>query len=108
MARHRLGAESLETPQAGLDARERGILVHSVLAGAWAQIRTKSALDSMPGSDLDALLSSAAEQAVARIRRDRPTVLSGRFAAVEVRRLARLAREWLEMEKQRGEFTVSA
>jgi probable DNA repair protein len=108
MARHRLGAESLDTPHAGLDARERGILVHGVLAATWAQLRTKSALDAMPESGLDALLARVAEEAVARIRRDRPTVLSGRFAAVEVRRLARLAREWLEMEKQRGEFTVSA
>jgi ATP-dependent helicase/nuclease subunit B len=54
------------------------------------------------------LLAQAAEDAVARIRRERPTVLSGRFAAIEKRRLARLAREWLALEKRRGAFTVLA
>jgi RecB family exonuclease len=83
-------------------------LVHRVLAQAWAQLKTKGALDAMSGADLHALLARAAEDAVARIRRERPTVLSGRFADIEKRRLARLAREWLEMEKRRGGFTVLA
>ena len=107
-ARHRVGAESLAAPHAGLDAMERGTLVHRVLAQAWAQLKTKSALDAIPVADLDALLARAAEDAVTRIRRDRPTVLSGRFAGIERRRLARLAREWLEEEKRRGGFTVLA
>ncbi|MBI3042593.1 MAG: PD-(D/E)XK nuclease family protein [Betaproteobacteria bacterium] len=107
-ARHRVGAEGLETPHAGLDAMERGTLVHRVLAQAWAQLKTTSALDVMADADLDALLARAAEEAVARIRRERPTVLSGRFAGIERRRLARLAREWLEQEKKRNGFTVLA
>ncbi len=107
-ALHRLGAESLKTPHAGLDAMERGTLVHRVLAQAWARLKTKDALDAVSDADLDALLAQAAAEAVARIRRDRPTVLSGRFAGIERRRLARLAREWLEQEKRRGGFTVLA
>jgi len=105
---HRLGAASLEAPHAGLDAMERGALVHRVLALAWAQLKTKGALDAIADADLDALLARAAEEAVERIRRERPTVLSGHFAGIERRRLARLAREWLEQEKRRGGFTVLA
>jgi probable DNA repair protein len=107
-ARHRVGAEGLETPHAGLDAMERGTLVHRVLAQAWTRLKTKRALDAMADADLDALLARAAEEAVARVHRERPTVLSGRFAGIERRRLARLAREWLEQEKKRGDFTVLA
>jgi len=107
-ARHRLDAEGLEAPHAGLDAMERGTLVHRVLAQVWAQLKTKSALDAIPDADLDALLARAAEDAVTRIRRERPTVLSGRFAEIEKRRLARLARAWLEVEKEREGFTVLA
>jgi len=107
-ARHRVGAEGLAVPHAGLDAMERGTLVHRVLAQVWAQLKTKGALDAISGADLDALLARAAEEAVGRIRRERPTVLSGRFAEIEKRRLARLAREWLGQEKQRGGFTVLA
>jgi len=108
LARHRLGAEGLEMPHAGLDATERGTLAHRVLAQVWAQLQTQSALEEIAEAELDTLLAQAAEDAVARIRRERPTVLSGRFAAIEKRRLARLAREWLELEKRRGAFTVLA
>ncbi|OGA24968.1 MAG: DNA repair protein [Betaproteobacteria bacterium RIFCSPLOWO2_02_FULL_67_26] len=108
LARHRLGAEGLAAPHAGLDAMERGTLVHRVLALAWAQLKTRSALEAITGAGLDGLLRQAAEDAVARIRRERPTVLSGRFAEIEKRRLVRLARAWLDVEKRRGGFTVLA
>jgi len=107
-ALHRLGAESLQAPHTGLDAMERGTLVHRVLAQVWAQLKTRKALDATNAADLEALLRQAAEDAVARIRRDRPTTLAGRFAEIEKQRLARLARAWLEYEKTRGGFTVAA
>lgn len=109
-ALHRLDARSPATPHAGLDAMERGILVHRVLAGAWGQLKTKTRLDAIGEGDLDALLARAAQEAVARLQRDRPATLAGRFAEVEKRRLARLARSWLEMEREtRGDdFSVAA
>ena len=107
-ALHRLGAGGLKEPHAGLDALERGTLVHRVLAQVWAHLKTKSALDGTGEAELGALLERAAEAAVARIRRERPTVLSGRFAEIEKRRLVRLARPWLELEQTRGGFTVLA
>ncbi len=107
-ALHRLDAKGLEQPHAGLDALERGTLVHRVLALVWAQLKTKGALDAIAAVDLDVLLRQAAEDAVARIRRERPTVLSGRFAEIEKRRLMRLARAWLDVEKKRSGFTVLA
>jgi probable DNA repair protein len=107
-ARHRLGAQAIEAPHTGLDALERGTLVHRVLAQAWSQLKTKDALDAISATDLETLLRQAAEEAVARIRRDRPTTLSGRFAEIERQRLMRLARDWLEVEKQRSGFTVVA
>ncbi len=107
-AQHRLGAASLETPHTGLDAMERGTLVHRVLAQAWAQLKTKGALDAINDADLEALLKQAAKEAVARVRRERPATLSGRFAEIEKQRLLRLARAWLDHERQRGGFTVIA
>ena len=109
-ALHRLEAQSPAAPHAGLDAMERGILVHRVLASAWAEIKTKIRLDALVEAELDALLARAAEEAVARVRRERPATLAGRFAEVEKGRLARLARAWLEMEREaRGDdFAVVA
>ncbi len=107
-ALHRLGAGSLTAPHTGLNAMERGTLAHRVLAQVWTKLKTRSALDAIEEAALDALIGGAAEDAIARIRRERPTVLSGRFAAIEKRRIARLAREWLELEKRRDAFTVLA
>lgn len=105
-ARHRLHADTPEVPHAGLDALERGNLVHNVLAKVWAQLRTSDALQAMGGAELDTLLSQAADAAMERIRRERPTALSGRFADIEKRRLIGLARAWLEEDRKRGAFTV--
>jgi ATP-dependent helicase/nuclease subunit B len=109
-ALHRLDADSPEAPHSGLDAMERGILVHRVLAGAWGQIKTKARLDAIGAVELEALLARAADEAVNRLKRDRPATLVGRFAEVEKGRLARLARAWLEMERDaRGDdFSVAA
>jgi probable DNA repair protein len=107
-ARHRLASESLEAPHAGLDALERGSLVHQVLATAWKELETKHGLDSISADDLQRLLDAAADAAVARQKRDRPSTLSGRFAEIEKRRLARLARDWLDLERTRGDFSVFA
>ncbi len=109
-ALHRLEAESPEAPHAGLDAMERGILVHRVLASAWGQLKTKTRLDAIGDAELEALLAQAADEAVTRVKRDRPATLAGRFAEVEKARLVRLARAWLEMEREaRGDdFSVAA
>lgn len=107
-AAHRLASAPLDAPHAGLDAMERGALAHRVLAAVWAALKTKAAFDAMPAAELDALVGRAADAAIARARRQRPGVLDGRYAAIEHARLARLAREWLEVERGRAEFTVLA
>jgi ATP-dependent helicase/nuclease subunit B len=109
-ALHRLDAKSPEAPHAGLDPMERGILVHRVLASAWGQLKTKTRLDAIGDAELEALLARAADEAVTRVKRNRPATLAGRFAEVEKARLVRLALAWLEMEREaRGDdFSVAA
>lgn len=107
-AKHRLHAAAPEAPHAGLNAAERGTLVHRVLAKAWEKLRGSDALASISNEDLDVLLANVADAAMARIRRERPTTLSGRFADIEKRRLIGLARAWLERDRQRDAFKVIA
>ena len=82
--------------------------MHQVLAAAWKELETKHGLDSISEDALKGMLDAAAEAAVARQKRNRPTTLSGRFAEIEKRRLARLACDWLKLERTRGDFTVFA
>ncbi len=107
-AAHRLRAEGVGAPHTGLDAIERGTLVHGVLASVWKGLKHKDALDGMGAAELEALIGAAADAAIARKRYDRPTTLGGRFAAIERERLVRLARAWLDHERGRGGFAVLA
>jgi probable DNA repair protein len=108
LAIHRFRAEGIAAPSAGLDAAERGKLVHHVLAQVWSHLKTKGALDAISDEDLEAALAHAARNAIDRVRQYRPATLSGRFAEIERRRLVRLARTWLETDKSREDFQVAA
>lgn len=107
-AKHRLRIESLEMPHTGLNAMERGLLVHQVLAQVWQCLKTKEALDVIGDHELDHLLTDIAVDAVSALQQVKPVALSGRFAQLEQQRLVRLAREWLDEEKKRDHFTVIA
>jgi ATP-dependent helicase/nuclease subunit B len=95
-ARHRLHAEELEEPAEGLDASKRGKLVHELMRNLWSALKDSSALQK----DLSAQIEDAATAAVKELE------LEGRLAELERSRMARLAREWLEVEKSRPEFSV--
>ena len=95
-ARHRLGAEGLEAPQEGLDAMQRGQLLHSLMAGIWGELKSSAGLSS----NLESLIRKSASAAVADLG------LEGRFAELETQRLIRLAGEWLEVERARKPFEV--
>lgn len=95
-ARHRLGAEALEAPEPGPDALQRGQLLHALMAGIWSELKAKEALDG----DVSAVVSRAAEKAV------KEQDIEGAFAALEKRRLIRLALDWLALERKRPAFEV--
>lgn len=108
MALHRLGAQPLAAPVAGLDSAARGQLLHALFAHIWNALKTKAALESASAEELDALIASAAERAVARLRAQWPDIIGDRYALLERARLARLATEWLALERRRADFEVIA
>jgi len=97
-ARHRLGAEALEEPLAGPDARARGSLLHALMRELWGELKNSAALEA----DCGPAIAKAARAAVAEAQLDEP------FAELERMRLAKLARDWLEIEKKRAPFEVAA
>ncbi|SER41454.1 probable DNA repair protein [Nitrosomonas sp. Nm51] len=107
-ARHRLHVVDKDEPHAGLNARERGMLIHRTLHLIWRQLESKEALDTMPEADLEKILFSAAGRAIAEIKDWRPWALPERFMSIERVRLVRLTRKWLDIEKKRASFRVVA
>lgn len=101
-ARHRLGAQSLETPAEGLDAAGRGQLLHALMSGLWGRLKDSRTLAAASAEEVAQAIDAAARDAVAA------QALEGAFADLERARLARLAREWLEVERARPAFEVVA
>jgi ATP-dependent helicase/nuclease subunit B len=97
-ARWRLGADALEEPAPGLDPRDRGKLLHALMREIWSRVRSHSNL----AKDLTTVIAQAAQTAVSEMG------LTGRYAELERERLARLAGEWLEVERQRAPFEVQS
>lgn len=103
---HRLRANALPASQVGLDAATRGKLVHRALEFLWAELKSQDQLAKTSGRTLERLVTHAAARAVAAFQAEYPHVITDRFAALEIRRLARLSRKWLCVERERVPFTV--
>jgi len=107
-ARHRLRARALEEPAPGLDAMQRGTLLHVVLQKVWTELKDQDGLFDRD----EAMLATDIEAAVADVLRNHraasPLKVQPRLAALEAARLKRLVLLWLEVEKQRAPFSVEA
>jgi probable DNA repair protein len=101
----RLAARAIDAPHAGLDAMERGTLVHRVLEAVWRRLGSKQGLDALAAADLDALVAQAADDALAAQRTRRPTTLRGgsrRSSATA----SSASCAWPEVERARDDFRV--
>jgi probable DNA repair protein len=107
-ARRRLASEPLETPRPGLNAADRGTLVHAMLAAVWTSLGSRDRLLAASQTELRSILGACADEAIAQVKRYRADALSGRFGQLERERLVRLAGEWLAVERRRNGFEVVA
>jgi ATP-dependent helicase/nuclease subunit B len=107
-AAHRLGAVSLRHPQEGLDAGDRGTLLHAALACLWSELSSQRRLVESGEAELLALIERCVDRALQRLRPRRASAFQNHFLALERERLVALAREWLEIERRRDAFDVLA
>lgn len=105
---HRLGAAALESGCPGLDARNRGSLVHQALACLWRDIGSHARLLELNAGEAAAAVADAVGAALADLRRKRPDVLSDGFAQLEHDRISALLTRLLELERRRAPFEVLA
>jgi ATP-dependent helicase/nuclease subunit B len=110
-ARSRLGAVAREEAHAGLDARDRGSLVHAALERVWSELGSHAGLcaagDASSGP-LAGVVMGAVDGAIDVLARTRAILRSPGFRDIERARLGRLLTEWLELEKRRAPFRVVA
>lgn len=104
----RLGAKALQTPSEGLDARQRGTLVHHTLEVFWKAAQNLDTLQQLVQSGLETAVDQAVDAALSEFNADkRHEPLKPRQLTLERNRLRRLITAWLGVEAGRKEaFTV--
>lgn len=107
-AHFRLDAHALERPEHGLGPLERGTLLHEMMGRIWDVLKDQATLKATGAEALAKLALEAASYAIRQVALDRPGRLDGKFAELEQQRLAQVALEWLDLERQRKTpFTVT-
>jgi len=106
--RYRLGAKALDEPVEGLDAMDRGTLLHRMMEKFFAG-RSQAQLAAMSDAQRDDAIRLAVAEAFAAFDGERDERLPARFAQLEQVRLAALLAQWLPLELARpAPFTVAA
>ncbi len=104
-AKNRLLAEGLNTPVDGIDQRLHGTLLHSVMELFWQQTKTQTALLQLSDNQLCQRVQSNIKMV---LDENRSLLQRPAFMEVEAMRIERKVVAWLELEKQREDFSVVA
>ena len=107
----RLGADRWEPAEAGLNAKQRGQLLHAVLHQVWSgeQRGGISTLEDLLGlADLENFVSKSVERVLAnKVPVAWRETLPARFLMLEAERLTQLVTTWLAYESERFPFRVA-
>jgi ATP-dependent helicase/nuclease subunit B len=105
-AKYRLQAKPLENLQLGLAAKERGLLLHDILAQIWNELRTHQALCSTNHQGIKELIDDKIHLTLLAMRKSKSFTLKDRLFLLEKIRLSKLLSDWLALEKKRQPFEV--
>ena len=104
-AEMRLHSATVDPCELGLNAIERGNLVHRALENFWSLTQSQAELRSLTTEERHRRLSNAIDAAFAKLSIPSPG-WSAAYIGLQRERLRRLLLRWLEVELQRGPFTV--
>lgn len=111
-AEKRLWSTPIESPEPGMDALERGNIVHIALDHLWSDLRTQATLRALTTEERAAQLSRSIEhslrRAAAQVAADASaSTWDAAYLDLQRQRLHRLLKPWLEMELERPAFEVA-
>lgn len=104
-AEMRLHSATVDPCELGLDAIERGNLVHRALESFWSVTQSQAELRSLSAEERHRRLSDAIDAAFSMLSAPSPG-WGAAYIGLQRERLRRLLLSWLDVELQRGPFTV--
>ena len=102
----RLKAEALETPAPGIDARERGMLMHKALELVWLKLGSHFAISVTETPILRPTIADSVAAAVVFVFRGYVPVELRQAVERETHRLEILIEKLLDVERTRAPFTI--
>ena len=105
-AEQRLWSAELRESELGMDASERGSVVHRVLEIFWGEVKTQDELKAMSAAELYEMLDWAIGEGLRRNEKLSSSAWDAAYMDLQRERLHDLLGPWLEMEMQRPRFTV--
>lgn len=99
-ARYRLKANRQEDPSTGLDASQRGQIVHNALGNLWNHINHQSNLKTAL-DPTNTWIEQSVKKALDRASQLWPDLLPPFFRTLEQTRLQRIIKQWLTVEQHR-------
>ena len=104
-AEMRLDSAAVDPCELGLDPIERGKLVHRALESFWSATKSQAELRSLTAEERLRRVSDAIDAAFAQLSPSSPG-WGAAYIRLQQERLRRVLLRWLEVELQRGPFTV--
>ena len=105
-AERRLKATDLTPPRPGLDAGQRGTVIHKALELFWADLHGSADLAALNPKAQEQRISSAVEAALDDFTSRFRLTLTAAARLLEQRRTERALARWLDVERQRSDFSV--
>ncbi len=102
----RLGSVQLDVPEPGVAPDARGQLLHSALQKLWERLGDSRALAGIAPPALEEMLAACIEEAAASLDDAGGEGIARPALARECRRIARLVRKLLDLERRRPPFRV--
>ena len=105
-AKHRLGARGLVEPDIGLDAIDRGLLLHDVMQFLWGKISGHRALMLLSAEEQKSLIAGQVDLVLDSFSKQHPQTFSARFTALEKQRLANVTEDFNDSQQPNDKIDV--
>lgn len=104
----RLHVSPLRKMQMGLNAMERGNLVHRTMEKIWGALNSHQQLMTLSDAQLAKLIRTQVSQVIDEIQANYPYALTNHFRIIEIDRISAQIGKWLALEKTRIPFEVTS
>ena len=103
---HRLWALDLDEPSIGLEAMDKGSIVHEILRRLWDKWKTSCVFMALSDEQLEVQTEDAVRTVLLEQAKTHSWLQGENYLALEQQRMSKMILQWLEVEKQRPSFEV--